>query len=244
MQFPGTGGILFLAFLLLLLPLAAWRTSRRLRGGSAGSGPPVSRVLYWRSAVVTQLFLFVLAFMVGSTFHFSIFKAPPSGPTPWLWGIVALAVCLGIRQVGRWSRTEEERKKLAVYQRSPRTRVEAAWFIAAVVCASVAEEAAYRGVGWQLLSYSTGSVWASAGILSAAFALAHWNQGWKSGVTIAALAATFHGLVALTGTLVIAMIAHAAYDFVAGYLINRQARAYDREAETEPQQGEERGDER
>lgn len=235
MRFPGTGGILFLAFLLILLPMAAWRTSRRLRDASSDSGPPVSRVLYWRSAVVTQLFLFVLAFMVGSTFHFPIFKAPPSGITPWIWGISALAVCLAIRQVGRWLRTEEERRKLAVYQRSPRTTSEAAWFIAAVVCASVAEEAAYRGVGWQLLTYSIGNAWASAAILSAAFALAHWNQGWKSGITIAALAATFHGLVAATGTLVVAMIAHAAYDFVAGYLINRQARAYDREASTQPE---------
>jgi hypothetical protein len=66
--------------------------------------------------------------------------------------------------------------------------------------------------------------------LRTAFALAHWVQGWKSGAVIFAMALVAHALVALTGTLVLKMIVHAVYDFVAGAQIAKQARAYDLEA--------------
>ena len=38
-----------------------------------------------------------------------------------------------------------------------------------------------------------------------------------------------HGLVALTGTLLLAMIVHAIYDIVARYLIGREASRFERE---------------
>ncbi len=227
MRWPGLLGTFFLLYLLLLLPLAAWRTAQRLRGSVPGR--PVTRIHYWRSAVVSQVFLFVFAYLTGSSFEFPFFRPPDQMASAIGLGAGALAVCLLLREVARRLRSEEERRRLSVFQRSPRTAGEAAWFVAAVICASVAEEAAYRGVGWQLLNHTTGSPWGSAAILCVAFALAHWNQGWKSGIVIAAFAAVFHIVVGISDTLVIAMIVHAVYDLTAGYLIHRQARVYDRE---------------
>ena len=67
--------------------------------------------------------------------------------------------------------------------------------------------------------------WIAAALLSIAFALAHWAQGWKSMVVIAAIALTMHALVQFTGTRVVAMGVHATYDIVAIALISREALA-------------------
>jgi hypothetical protein len=228
---PGLPSLLFLALLLLLMPWGAWRTAQRLRGKT---GPPVDRVVYWRSAVLSQLILFVLAWLAGAGFGYRIFAVErPIRPTDVLLSLAAFGLCYGLRLVSRSLRSERERRELSVYKRAPRTRVELAWFSLAAVSAGMTEEAAYRGVGWAILSYALGNPWISAFILCLAFSVAHWNQGWKSGVTIFGLAAVHHALVALTGTLVLAMVVHAIYDLVAGYQIRRTARRYDQEAETE-----------
>jgi hypothetical protein len=60
-----------------------------------------------------------------------------------------------------------------------------------------------------------------------AFAVAHAAQGWKSGVTIFAIALAMHGHVAYTRTLVLAMLVHVAYDLVVGTSVARTAREYD-----------------
>jgi membrane protease YdiL (CAAX protease family) len=227
MQFPGAIGLVFLLYLLVLIPWLARKTALRLRGQLPG--PPVSRLTYWKSGVIFQAILFLLAWYVGSTFDYRIFTPVELSPRSVFLAAAAFVLLLGIRAIARRSRTEEERRSLLVYSRSPRSPVEAGWFSLAVVCASVAEEAAYRGVGWAMLWWSLGNGWISAFVLCVAFALAHWNQGWKSGIVITAFAAVFHALVALTGGLVLAMLVHAAYDFLAGYQIARQARAYDAE---------------
>jgi membrane protease YdiL (CAAX protease family) len=95
------------------------------------------------------------------------------------------------------------------------------------VLASVAEEAAFRGVGWSILRYALGNPWLSAVPLCVAFAVVHWSQGWKSGIAIFGLAVVLHALVAFTGSLLPAMAVHAIYDFVAGEQIRRQARMMD-----------------
>ena len=222
MIFPGVPSLFFLAFLLVLVPLAARRTAQRLR--KEVPGKPVSRLTYWRSAAVFQVFLFFLAWRTGATFDYKIFAVRHVTATDLLLSAAALALCFGFRELARRTRSEEEFKGLSVFQRVPRTGEEFKWYGMAVVGASVAEEAAYRGVGWSILWYSLGDPWISAALMSVAFALAHWNQGWKSGVTITAFAAIFHGLVALTETLVFAMVVHAAYDFIAGASIQRTAR--------------------
>lgn len=93
--------------------------------------------------------------------------------------------------------------------------------------ASVREEIAYRGVAMSILWYSLGNPWIAALICAIAFAAAHWAQGAKSGVFIFFLALMMHGLVAITGTLILAMVVHGIYDFVAGYLISREVQGFE-----------------
>jgi membrane protease YdiL (CAAX protease family) len=92
------------------------------------------------------------------------------------------------------------------------------------VGAGVAEETAYRGVGMALLASSTGSAWIAAAIMSLAFGIAHITQEWKSVWIVVVMAALMHALVAFTGTLVVAMAVHAAYDIAAGVIGSREAR--------------------
>jgi membrane protease YdiL (CAAX protease family) len=96
-----------------------------------------------------------------------------------------------------------------------------------VLVAGVAEEMAYRGVTMTILWYALGNPWAAALVCAVAFALAHATQGWKSGVIIFVIGLLMHGLVAITGTLVPAMIVHVAYNLIAGGLIVREARRLD-----------------
>ena len=225
MRLPGSASLAFVAFLLILLPLGARRTARALCDDGALS--PISREKYWRSAIVVQLLVLAFAWWTGATFGYRIFATGVLDASDALLAGLALVFCLLVRFALQRSRSEAKRRGLSVYRRAPRTTRERAFFVAAVLLAAVAEEAAYRGVGWTILQYSLGDLWSSALILSAAFALAHWSQGWKSLAAIFVLALLFHGLVALTATLVIAMAVHAAYDLIAGLLIQRRALEYD-----------------
>ena len=57
------------------------------------------------------------------------------------------------------------------------------------------------------------------------FAISHFVQGWRAMVVIVALAAASHGIVYLTGDLYTAMFVHVVYDFLAGVMLLRLARA-------------------
>lgn len=222
----GTESLLFLVFVVVLIPLAARQTSLRLK--SQVPGRPVTRLSYWKSAVLFQGLLFFLAWVAGSSFDYKFFAVPHLTATDVLLSVAALGACLGLRLLARLVRSPEEWKKLSVFERAPRNSAELAWFVAAVLSASVTEEVAYRGVGWSILWYSLGDPWISAAIMAVAFALAHWNQGWKSGIVIVAFAAVFHALVWATETLVLAMVVHAAYDFYAGGEIRKMAMEFDK----------------
>jgi membrane protease YdiL (CAAX protease family) len=236
MHLPGTHSLVFLAYLLVLLPWLAFRSAGKLREvREASAGRPVrtlSRERVWIGTIVSLALLLWLAWVVGSSFGYPFFAVPALGIREWLAAAAALAVCFALRTIARATRSENERRKMAVYFIAPRTSRE--WVLASVtvVLASVSEETAYRGVGLSILWFSLGNAWVAALICAVAFALGHWTQGWKSGVVIFVLALTMHGLVAYTGTLVLAMLVHAVYDFVAGYQIAVEARRFDRESAT------------
>ena len=69
---------------------------------------------------------------------------------------------------------------------------------------------------WVLLTRLVGDVWIAAALCVAMFAVAHAVQGGRTVVIIVAFAAAFHALVALSGSLYVAMGAHALYDVLAG----------------------------
>lgn len=140
---------------------------------------------------------------------------------------MALAVYFLLRAVSVVIRSEDERRQLLVYLIAPRTRREWILWSATVIAAAIAEEAAYRGVGMAILWYALGNGYLAAIVSSIAFAVAHSTQGAKSVLIIFGMAIVMHVLVWYTGTLIVAMVVHAVYDFVAGYLIAREARVLD-----------------
>ncbi len=231
MKFPGLPSLFLLAYLFILLPLAAVRSARRLRpaDGAQPSHPTPTRDAIWTSTIISQGVLFLLAWMVGRSFDYEIFAIRSVGLAEIAAAAATLVFVFVLRSVSRVIRSEEEKRSMVVFLLAPRTRREWILWSATGLVASIAEEAAYRGVAFSILWYSLGNPWAAALLCAVAFALAHAVQGWKSGVVIFVMALAMHALVVFTGTLVLAMVVHAAYDFVAGYFIGREARAYDAE---------------
>lgn len=230
MRLPGTASLIFLAWLLAFMPWLAFRSARRLRGvgdGAAASLP--ARETIWTGTIVIQGTLLVLAWMTGRGFDNHLFALTAIGPREILAALAALAAHFVLWSISRAVRSEDERRRLAVYRLAPRTARERVFWASAVLVGSVAEEAAYRGVGMSILWYSLGNPWLAALICATAFSLAHWIQGWKSAAVIFAMALVMHALVQFTGTLVPAMLVHAIYDFAAGTLIAREALRYEAE---------------
>jgi membrane protease YdiL (CAAX protease family) len=218
---PGAPGLAFLAFLLVFVPWMAVRSARRVKA----AGIPGSRESVWLGTMLSLAVLFGLAWLVSRGWDDQPFAMPPLGLREWAAAAAALAACVGIRAIGRATRSAEERKKLLVFRIAPRTPREWALWKLTVLFAAVAEETAYRGVGMAILWHWLGNPWVPSLLLAAAFAMAHALQGWKSGLLVFAIALVMHALVIYTQTLVLAMAVHAVYDLVAGYWIGREAAA-------------------
>lgn len=225
MRLPGPTSVLFLVWLLALMPAAAVQSARALQEGRADPARYLpSRETIWARTTVILILLLAFAWYTGRGFDFRPFAAPPLGSADALAAIATLAIYLGLRGVSGAIRSDAERRAMPAYLLVPRTAREWLRWTVTVLVASVAEEVAYRGVGMAILSDLFGSPWLAAGICAVAFALAHWTQGWKSALLIFLMALAAHGLVAVTGTLVLAMLVHAVYDVLAGYLLADEAR--------------------
>ena len=230
MRLPNTASLLFLFYLLLYLPWLARKSAVRLRAMRGGDVPAPPREKIWLSALFGQALLLLLAVLAGRSFGYEFFSLPPLGAREIGAALLALALYLALRALSRAWRTEDERRQMMVYFLAPRTPRDWLFWSVTVIAASIAEEVAYRGVGMSVLWWSLGNVWAAALVSALAFALAHWTQGWKSGLVIFAMALVMQGLVQFTETLILAVIVHAAYDFIAGIRIARDARRLEREA--------------
>ena len=227
-QLPGAAAGVLLLILLVLLPLAALRSSRVFRsaaaaGATGGAAALPSSVSIWKQTILVQAVLLLLAWHTGRGFGYRLFAVGDLGGRDFGAATLALGATFALRAILKRARGEKERRGLAVMRLAPRTPREWAWWGATVAAASVAEEAAYRGVGMACLTWSLGDPRPAALLMAAAFAGAHAVQGWKSGLAIFAIALVMHALVAITGTLVLAMAVHAIFDVVSGYRIAREA---------------------
>ena len=224
---PDVAGLGFLLWVFVLVPRMAFRSRARwrdaahtvARGGagtaraSAVASPSRVRVLATTSGFL--LFLLLLSVAVGGTFGFQVFTYRSMPWQGWLLGAAALAGCLVVRAVLRATEPPSVRAARAAWR--PVTSRERWFFVLTAVLAGVAEEAAYRGTGWQLLGWVLGDRLEMAmGLLVAAFALAHAAQGWRAMVAVGVMAIVMHLLVWQTETLVVAMAVHVAYDLLSG----------------------------
>ena len=225
MRLPDSPSLLFLAYVLVLLPWLAFRSGRKMKAAMAGQVPVTkhSREAVWYSTIVTQCCMLVLAWIVGRDFDYEIFALPKLLPSYIAAAFGALAALFVFRALARATRSDDERRKMVVYFLAPRTAREWQLKTVTVLIACINEEATYRGVAFSILWYSTESALIAVLLCSIAFALAHWVQGWKSMLVIFGIALVMHALVLYTQTLVLAMVVHAIYDFVAIYLIWKES---------------------
>lgn len=213
---------IFLVVLFVLAPRGALRSARLLRQ-LAASGQPLPRTRVALSTMFSLAVIWVLSVINASSLGRNLFNTAGIGPREIGLGVLAFVVLLGAIPIARAIRTPEEEKRRFVHTLAPRNGWEFALFAAIAVMAGIAEESAYRGVAVWILAPVMGNVGAMF-LAAMAFAVAHAVQGGKSMVLIFAVAALFHALVYFTGTLVIAMLVHTAYDIVAGYAASKRAR--------------------
>ena len=223
------GGVL-LVYLLSLLPWLAYRSAVQLRAARAGTTPPGKEpppplTNIFASTLLLLIALFLMAWFTAGGYHYNLFGYRSLGRRELGAGIVALGGYFVLWSVNRAMRTPEELRALPVRQLMPRTRKEWGFYLVVGLAAGIAEEAAYRGTGMYALTLAIGNPWLAAVVLSVAFALAHITQEWKSAGIVFVMALLNHALVAVTGTLVVAMLVHAVYDWLAAMLLVREMNA-------------------
>ncbi|HMV70404.1 MAG TPA: hypothetical protein PKA64_26415, partial [Myxococcota bacterium] len=134
MQWPSPIGVYFLTYVLVILPWLAWRSARALRGPDR---PQLTPARVWRSTAVMLSLLGALAWLAGSSFDYPFFAVPHLRAAD----VGAAGVALALNAVGffvsRRCRPEDERRRLAVWALSPRTREDWAWALLAIAAASV-----------------------------------------------------------------------------------------------------------
>jgi membrane protease YdiL (CAAX protease family) len=202
----------------LVLPLGAWRTRHVLL-----RGPLPPRTAYYASAIVQQGVLAGLALLVARLVGLELF--PPWEPraADLAWGLALLAAAL-LALAPLWRRQVLRRDPMVALV-APATPGERRLWAGLALTAGVGEEIAYRGVLFGILVPVAGTAGAVL-LAAAAFALAHLAQGWRSAPVVFVFAVGFHLLVLATGTLVVAMAVHAAYDLAAGLAYARLVRRY------------------
>ena len=215
---------LYLAYVLGVLSWAAWRTKVRLESaaGAPGAKALPSRERILTSTLISLLILLLFSWKVANFSDIPVFARPELGAREIVAALAVFAGHFGLRQVAIALHTREEMKKSLLVAWMPRTAREWVLYVLVALAAGVAEEASYRGVVWTLLTWYTGQRWLAALISAVAFGFAHASQRWKSAVVISGIALMMHGFVAFTGSLVLAMVVHAAYDVAVGVVISRR----------------------
>jgi membrane protease YdiL (CAAX protease family) len=168
------------------------------------------------ASILVQLSLFlVLAVLTAWKEGLDVWRAPERLLLPTLatLGLFLLMVAA----TGPIKRDAVRRREARLYFAMPADRVEMTLWIAVAIMAGVAEELAYRGVFSDLATRLTGSMAVAWTVAVLAFTIAHANQGIKSMGVIALFALVAHVLVYLSGTLMFAIVLHAAYDVSAAF---------------------------
>jgi len=213
---------IFLVVLFVLAPRGALRSARLLRQ-MAANGQALPRTRVALSTMFSLAVVWTLSVINATALGRNLFNTAGMGPREIGLGVVAFVVLLGAMPIARAIQTPEEERHRLVHTLAPRNGREFALFVAIAVMAGIAEESAYRGVAVWILAPVMGNVGAMF-LAAMAFAVAHAVQGGKHMMLIFAIAALFHALVYFTGTLVIAMVVHTAYDIVAGHEAAKRAR--------------------
>ncbi len=217
---------LFVLYVGLFLPYAAWRSSRRAE--RLPELPPRARL--YASSAFFQGTLLAFAWITARLQGIQLFPVPEIGAPDAVIGLAWVA----IKYLRFWSvrrRPEALDRRRMLRHLAPRSGREVAGYVGLVTVAAVAEEAAYRGVLFQLGLHASGSFWI-AGLASAVvFGLGHLTQGRRPAAIAGALGFGNQVVVLLTGSLWVAIAAHFAYDILVGLAVGRVERVAEADVE-------------
>jgi membrane protease YdiL (CAAX protease family) len=214
----GPLGWMHVIFFGLYVPFLVLRSQRHLSSGTAI--PSVRQ--HFRSGAFAQLVFLTLSIAVASAEWIELFPRRLPRPAGIVAGAVMLAALFAFMR-GRWRRNVERGLPI-VRMFMPRDGVERAQWIALSTLAAVGEEVTWRGVQFVLLWQLFGSPILSAAACAVLFGIVHAVQGWKSTVIFMVVAAGFHVVVWLSGSLYVAMAVHFLYDVAAGINYGRLGR--------------------
>jgi membrane protease YdiL (CAAX protease family) len=206
----GVPAAIYVSLIGLLLPVLCVRSYFRLKAGGRFPGKPA----YFQNTLISLGVILVLAIAVWRSFGLAIFPSYSIQLKDVAIGICTVVV-FALAMHPRW-KYKATHSREEVFRRVPQAANEMGWWIAVSAAAGFAEEFAYRGVLFGILIYRIPNWWAAAVLCAVSFALAHAIQGWSGAAIIFVMAIIFQGIVLFTGTLYIAMAAHALYDIVAG----------------------------
>lgn len=206
---------LFVLYVGLFTPYAAWQSSRRIEQRPTQLPP---RTKLYASSAVFQVTLLAFAWITAHQQRIQLFPVPHIRPADALVGVA----WVGIKYVRLWSvlrRPEAMRRRRVLQHLAPRSPREMVGYAGLVSLAAVAEEAAYRGVLFQLGLQATGSIWFAALASAVVFGAGHLTQGRGPAVVTGVLGLGNQVVVLLTGSLWVAIAAHFAYDVLAGLAV-------------------------
>jgi len=216
----GPAGAAFLALIGLALPYGAWRSGRALR-----SGDPPPRTALYLSTLAVQLVLGACALATARLEGIAP-RAGAVGPRELAYGAFSLALLFATMAPVWRSAARRGDRRIALF--APREAPERTLWVAVSLCAAVAEELAWRGVG--LDSEAREELDAAVLLAAGSFGLAHLAQGGRAALVVAGWAVGAHLLVGATGGLAVAIGVHFLYDVVAGLACARLLRPAEAEA--------------
>ncbi|MBU1699812.1 MAG: CPBP family intramembrane metalloprotease [Candidatus Eisenbacteria bacterium] len=207
--------ILFLFFVLILIPYLALSSDRQLKK----NGRLPLRKIFFLQAMTLQLALGLLAVKAAAKNHIALWPEPSFDAVSIAAGVLILAVWwLSIRPC--WDIQPEFRKRNLLYF-LPATPFEILLWGLLCLLAAICEEVAYRGVLVSLLSRRLVPWSLSIVLCSLIFAVSHMTQGVRSALIIIGFALCLHILVRLSGNLYTAMAVHFIYNLIAGYMTKK-----------------------
>jgi len=208
-------GWLHLLFFGVFVPIGAYRTGKRLV--AAPALPPRRR--YYQTVLVQLALFAAMSIAVALVQRIDLVPRVAPNAVSIAAGVAGYVAAVLIMRP-RWRRAVEQKRRI-VSLFSPADSVERALWIAVAIGAGISEEITWRGVQTPLLTMLIGSRPAAAAVSCLLFALAHATQGRRTVIAILPFAAMFEALVWLSGSLVVAIVVHAAYDITAGMAYGR-----------------------
>ncbi|MFN2564053.1 MAG: CPBP family intramembrane glutamic endopeptidase [Gemmatimonadaceae bacterium] len=224
---PAGWAFLFLAGLVLPLAAAIFAAGERRRpvldtqGSDTGAAGP-TRIQLYANALLTHALLLGAAIAAARTSRVALFVPVDPRVRDLVAAVATLAAVVGVGELSWRSRSSGERERLWVRRILPRTRAERRAWVLVSAGAALAEEVAYRGAFLVFAAAATGSVPVAVLLSAAAFAAVHAPQGLAGIGYVFVIALLHQALVLFTGTLVLAIAVHFAYDVLAGLWLARR----------------------